>query len=399
MRWLILFGLWAAYMTFGAVASSLAPLVPIIQADLNISYSEMGSILGSWQVIYIFSAIPAGVLLDRIGAKSALLIGLGLIIASAFGRAISENYLMLMASVMLFGLGGPIISSGAPKVVTNLFNGNERGLAMGIYMTGPILGGIACLTLTHSILLPTLGNDWRNVMLLWSGLTGLISIIWILISSLPGTNLPGLKTMEPISHDEHADFTTTIRKIIKDPAVKLLLLMAIGAFSINHGLNNWLPAILRDHGRSLIDASYWAALPMVIGIFSSLIIPRLATPQRRFKILVGLCISAALAALALVGSGDTSLLISLVMQGFVRASLMTVLILTLMELPSIKTSEAGTASGLFFSAAEIGGVLGPLSLGILYDFTGDFSAGLYGITAVATLMALGSIKLGKRNKA
>ena len=93
--------------------------------------------------------------------------------------------------------------------------------------------------------------------------------------------------------------------------------------------------------------------------------------------------------------GNEYLIASLVMQGFVRASLMTVLILTLMELPSIKSNESGTASGLFFSAAEVGGVLGPLGLGILYDVTGGFSAGLYTLAAIAAAMAIGAMNLSK----
>ena len=56
---------------------------------------------------------------------------------------------------------------------------------------------------------------------------------------------------------------------------------------------------------------------------------------------------------------------------------------------------AGTASGLFFTAAEVGGVLGPLGLGFLYDVTGGFSAGLYALTAVAAAMALGTARLSR----
>ena len=67
-----------------------------------------------------------------------------------------------------------------------------------------------------------------------------------------------------------------------------------------------------------------------------------------------------MASWALTFSGDLVLTFALVLQGFVRASLMTILILTLMELPVVQERHAGTASGLFFSAAEIGGVLGPL---------------------------------------
>jgi cyanate permease len=37
---------------------------------------------------------------------------------------------------------------------------------------------------------------------------------------------------------------------------------------------------------------------------------------------------------------------------------------------------------MFFSAAEIGGVTGPLTIGALYDATGGFSASLTTLTAI-----------------
>jgi CP family cyanate transporter-like MFS transporter len=83
----------------------------------------------------------------------------------------------------------------------------------------------------------------------------------------------------------------------------------------------------------------------------------------------------------------------LLLQGIARSSLMTVLILTLVELPAIGERYAGLASGFFFSAAEIGGVLGPVTLGLLYDATGNFDTGLYFLTAVAVATGLGGVKL------
>ena len=48
----------------------------------------------------------------------------------------------------------------------------------------------------------------------------------------------------------------------------------------------------------------------------------------------------------------------------------------LMEIPDIGSKRAGTAGGLFFTAAEIGGVSGPLMIGLMHDLTGNFSASL-----------------------
>lgn len=393
MRWLLLTGLWLCYFAFGAIAASLAPLVQPIRDDLGLSHAAMGSIMGAWQFVYIGAAIPAGMLLDRLGGRLALAIGIGFIAASAIGRSLATDYWQLLGAVMLFGIGGPIISSGAPKVVTGIFQGSQRGLAMGIYMTGPTLGGILVLTLTHPVLLPLFGQNWRPLLGLWGGVAVAAGLLWLAIASRFGPRVPGFSAEEARA-TLPASGPATIRALLGVGGVPLLLAMAVGAFLINHGLNNWLPELLRHGGMSLTEAGYWAAVPMLVGILGSLTIPRLATPERRYGILLGLCLAAVASCLLLTLTGSTGVTAgALLVQGLVRSSLMTVLVLTLVELPGIRQDQAGTASGLFFSAAEVGGVLGPLGLGVIYDLSGGFDAGLYFLAAAAAAMSLGTVRL------
>jgi CP family cyanate transporter-like MFS transporter len=391
-RWILLFGVWLLYASFGLVATSLAPLVPIIEADLGLSHAAMGSILGAWQLAYIFAAIPCGILLDRIGPRRALVLGALMIAASAFGRSAATGYPSLLLAVMLFGIGGPIISAGAPKVVTDLFSGPNRGFAMGIYMTGPAMGGIVSLTLTHSVLLPGFDGSWRGVLSLWGFVTLAAGAIWWIIAPRPSTeDVLGRAAATP--GEQPGSQGRGIRDLLRSPAVRLVMLMSVGLFTFNHGLNNWLPELLRSGGMSLIEAGYWAAIPTVVGIVGSLLIPRLATPPRRFTILFVLCLAALAASILLQSRNPSTLLVGLFMQGIARSALMTVLILTLMELPDIGAGRAGTASGLFFSAAEVGGVLGPLSLGLLYDATGEFGAGLIALSMISVALALATLRL------
>lgn len=391
MRWFLLFGLWLTYLSFGAIAVSLAPLVVPIQRDLGLSHAAMGSIMGAWQFVYIGAALPAGLLLDRLGARIALTLGAVCIALSAFGRGLADDYWPLLGAVMVFGLGGPIISSGAPKVVTEIFQGSQRGLAMGVYMTGPTLGGILALTLTHSVLLPAFDDDWRSLVTLWGWVALLAGGVWLIIATVLGPRVSGFSDRSDL--DSERGERPSIESLFQLPGLTLVLVMSVGVFLINHGLNNWLPELLRQGGMSAVQSGYWAALPMLVGIAGSLTIPRLATPERRFVILSGLCLAAALASLLLTFTGEALVVSALLVQGLVRSSLMTVLVLTLMELPGMKTEQSGTASGLFFSAAEVGGVLGPLGLGLAYDLTGTFHAGLYALTAISAAMMLGTLRL------
>jgi cyanate permease len=68
-------------------------------------------------------------------------------------------------------------------------------------------------------------------------------------------------------------------------------------------------------------------------------------------------------------------------------------VLTLVELPGVGQRYAGTASGLFFAAAEIGGMLGPFTVGMLYDLTGGFTAGLIIFSLITIGLLIGARKL------
>ena len=368
-------------------------MVAPIEAALGLSHAAMGSVMGAWQLVYIFSAVPCGLLLDRIGSRRALLIGIALIAASGLGRALAIDYWTLLLAVMLFGLGGPIISAGAPKLVAALFTGSQRGMAMGIYMTGPATGGVVCLGLTNSWLLPMLGS-WRQVMLLWTGVAVAAGVIWwglgrvFAVEPNPSARHPAAEGRRQRSSQLHlmAEFWRT-------PAVRLVLLMSVGVFLFNHGLNSWLVELLRVGGMDASTAGYWATVPTIVGIFGSLLIPRWAVAERRVAILATLCALALAASVLLRFTEPAALTTGLILQGVARSSLMTVLVLTLVELPEVGEQRAGAATGLFFSAAEVGGVLGPLGMGVLYDASGGFHSSLTALTAVACLLMVGSFGL------
>ncbi|MFT4560275.1 MAG: CP family cyanate transporter-like MFS transporter [Gammaproteobacteria bacterium] len=388
-RWLVLLGVWVIYAAFGLIATSLAPLVDRIELDLDIGHTAMGSIMGAWQLVFIAAAIPCGFLLDRLGMRWALLLGALSIAASAWGRSIADDYLGMLLAVMIFGIGGPIISAGAPKVIANWFEGSSRGFAMGIYVTGPSIGGICSLSLTHPYFLPLFNNEWRPLFVLWAAVAVAAGIVWWLLASLPS-----IREQTDRIHDEAPlPHRRVIASLLAEPAVRVILWMSVGVFMISHGLMNWLPQLLVNYDMSHELAGYWATIPTIVGIVAALTIPRLATPKRRFLILAGLCSALLLATLALQFESRSVLFAGLMLQGTARATIMTVLVLTLVELPGVGDRYAGTAAGLFFAAAEFGGMLGPLAIGMLYDFTGGFTAGLAICTSITAGLLFGARRL------
>jgi len=389
IRWAILFGVWAAYFCFGLTIAGLAPIVGPITRDLEISHTTMGAVLGVWQLTYIVAAVPCGSFLDRVGARRAIFLGALIVALSGLLRGLADSAVMMFVAVAIFGIGGPIVSAGAPKEIARWFKGKDRGLAMGIYITGPALGSIAALSLTNSVLMPYFAGDWRAVLLLWSAVAAFGACLWFAIASLPAARRhdPPAATGKPIPQRQ------VIGELLRLPAVRLLLVMSVAIFTLNHGLNNWLPEILRVGGMTAVEAGYWATVPTIIGIAASLTIPRLATPERRHLVLGLLAAGACLGCILLWVSGQPALTIGLALQGIARSSLMTVAILTLVETKGVGEERAGTASGLFFSAAEVGGAGGPILLGLVYDATHSFDLSLWILAGVAVFLLAGTVRL------
>ena len=382
LRWLILAGVWLIYFSFGLTVAAMAPLVPAICSDLEISYGAMGAVLGAWPFVYILSALPCGMLLDRIGPRKALFVAAAIMALSGFLRSFSDTYLIMILAVAVFGLGGPLISIGAPKLIAFLFEGKDRGLAMGIYITGPGVGAVVALSITNSFLFPIFDYSWRSVIGAYALFTISSGCIWLLLSS----NQLGRLVESTMQAASTSPIGETFRNLASIRSVQIVLAMSVGIFFFNHGLNNWLPEIIRSKGLSFAEAGYWAAIPTTVSIMSALLIPRLATAERRMLVMGLLIVCAGGATILLHTAPGLQLAFGLCLQGLARGAMMTVALLMLVEIPNVGPKRAGTAGGLFFTAAEIGGVTGPLVIGLLHDLSGGFSISLTMLSFICFLL-------------
>ncbi|MEM6623773.1 MAG: MFS transporter [Pseudomonadota bacterium] len=380
-RWVVLFGVWLMYFSFGLCIASMAPMVTEIAADLQADPGGMGAVLGAWQLVYIAAALPLGALMDRTGVALGLMLSAVVMAGSLALRGAAGSEAFLFFAVAVFGLGGPMVSIGAPKLIALWFQGASRGMAMGIYMTGPALGGIAVLWLVQRSLLPAVGS-WREVLWVMAGFVLVSGLVWLAISRHPEARARD-GSVEGLSK---AGSLKALAELSRLRTVQIVLLMSIGIFMLNHGLTNWLPEILRDKGMDPVAASDWASIPTIVGVFGALLIPRFSTPRRRVPIMLGLFVAVLVATLLLHLTPGIGLATGLILQGIARSSMMTVAILLLMEAPGVPSERAGMAAGMFFTVAEVGGVLGPLSIGLVAGATGGFAMPLWMLSLVALLL-------------
>ncbi len=377
---------WLIYFSFGMVMSSLVPIVSLLRAELGISYTGMGVILGAWQLVYIAAAAPSGILIDRIGPKKALVIGALIIAVSAFLRSYADGFWTLFAAVALFGLGGPIVSIGLRKLVVDWFSGSSRGLASGIYITGPALGSVLVLSSTHALILPVTGS-WRMTLAVYALIAFGVALIWIAF---------GRDSPESASDRQNPGATAGgYREVISQPAVWSVIVVGFSAFLASHGLRSWLPQILETRGMSPAMSGVLASLPAITGVFGSVLILKLASRRAGSRklatiallLVTGLCIA------AIIVADGGPLVLAIAVEGFCAAAIQPLMLNILMEMPSVGPRRMGTAAGIFFSVGEVGGTAGPVFMGLLADLTGSFAPGLLGMAAIMWIMLAPALRI------
>jgi cyanate permease len=339
----------------------------------------MGVILGAWQLVYVAAAVPSGLLIDRIGPKRALAIGALIIALSAYLRTYAEGFWTLFAAVALFGLGGPIISIGLPKLVVDWFSGPSRGLASGIYITGPALGSVLVLSATHAIFLPLTGS-WRMTLALYALIALLVAILWIVV---------GRDSPQGASDRTKSVTAGGYREVIYQPAVWVVIAIGFSAFLAGHGLRSWLPQVLEARGMSPTASGLLASLPAITGVFGSILILGLASrggAGNRRRATMALLVVTGLSIAAINFVDGWPLVLAVAVEGFCAAAIQPLMLNILMEMPSVGPRRMGTAAGIFFSVGEVGGTLGPVVLGLLADLTGSFTPGLLVTAAVFWVM-------------
>ena len=82
--------------------TSLAPPVRPITYELNMNYTEMGRVLGTWQLVHIATALPCGAMIDRLGLRRSLLIASVLVGFSCMMISVAQGQLTLLLAVAFF---------------------------------------------------------------------------------------------------------------------------------------------------------------------------------------------------------------------------------------------------------------------------------------------------------
>jgi len=140
-------------------------LIPTFIEEFNLNLFQASLIATIPNLVVLLSYMPAGFLVDKIGAKPMLLISMVLEGAAALCISQLREYLLLILAVSLIKASSPIYHTSGLSAVSKISTSDSTGKLMGFHNALGSLGAAFGL-LTLSILGGTLG--WRSVYLFWS---------------------------------------------------------------------------------------------------------------------------------------------------------------------------------------------------------------------------------------
>ena len=236
-------------------------LIPTFIKEFNLNLFQASLIATIPNLVILLSYMPAGLLVDKIGAKPMLLISMLLEGAAALCISQLRDYLPLILAVSLIKVSSPIYHTSGLSAISKMSTSNSTGKVMGFHNALGSLGSAFGL-LSLSILGGTLG--WRSVYLLWS--------IPILMWCLPILKSEvGKPERSPDKDRGEKTFFRDLKSVLTFSFALFLLIVALrnfGASVISTFMTTYLVE-LRNFSQE--DASMIFALGPLTGILSSLV--------------------------------------------------------------------------------------------------------------------------------
>ena len=128
----------------------LFPILPLYVADFGVSYGLVGLVLAADGLSMLFSDVPAGVLLRRLGQKRAMLLGVGCAALSTVALFWAGSIPEVFLYRLLTGFGVALFNVSRHAYLAGAITLTSRGRATALYggvnrvgkFAGPAVGGL-----------------------------------------------------------------------------------------------------------------------------------------------------------------------------------------------------------------------------------------------------------------
>ncbi len=362
--------------------------LPFIQADLNLSYLEIGVLQGVWWATSALFLVPFSVLLGRFGPDRRVLAALALLTPLVFTQGLAFGFWTLLASRFFTVLTHASMASARPLLL-------RRWAAQPQYSTITSAGlsvHSACMAavLTFSPLIIIALTSWRLAYFLQGGLLALQLLMWAALTwRAPDTSDEPASRANSSADSERgnspAEPATPLLETLRTyPQAWLLGLIMLCLSATWTTVLTFLPTILENEravpitgGSILFGFLYYALVPGALA--GGLIFRRIT--NRKLMVLIPATANTVLTFIALLADGFAVAAIALTGIGLVWVFVPAMDVLPF-DFPGITARQVSNIAALVLTFSAIGFGSGPLVAGAIAQITGSLPAGVYAVAAM-----------------
>jgi len=374
---------------------NLTVALPEISKTFPMDPEQQGRALSAFFWTYTIFQIPAGMLVDRHGARLLYLCGFLLWSVASALTTLTTGLTSLIAFRLLVGMGEAVVTSSSLHYIRAHFQEKQRGLAVGIYMTGTKIGPAIGLPLAAFLVVQ---YGWQAMFLIM----GAGCLAWL------GPYLVWVKKDDPAARGSQATLQgaqkMSLAKALSTPAMWGVILGTYCYMYFVYYCMTWMPQYFQKvHGMSLTKTSWYsgvsfggmAAVAALAGWWADRMIARGGDPVRvRRGFTIAGFVMAAMQTFSVWVSSESLMIF------FTVASLCGLGLATANYWALTQTILPGALPvAIQNTAANLAGIVAPWLTGWIIKQTGSFQAPIQ-VIGVWLLLGIGAyVFLVRRPKA
>jgi sugar phosphate permease len=359
----------------------------LIRHDLGLSIAQMGFLLSAFLVAYALAQLPIGALVDRVGPRLLLTLGLSLwSMAQGMGGMVT-SFSQFIGVRVLLGIGeAPQFPTGA-RVVRDWFHQRDRGLATGVFNCSSTLGNAIGVPLLTTLML-AFGWRWMFIIMSFVGL--LVALLWFVTYRSPKhvmlTPDESAYLTEGDLPEQDAVLTFVAwKQLFRFQSTWGMILGNFGCVYVVWIYATWLPAYLEtERHMSIRSTGFFSAIPFLCGTVGALLggflvdglVRRGMKPMASRKIPAALCLfgTAGCTVAAAYATSNTMAIVLISVSVFLLYVASTCgWALASVGFPSNCAASIGAVQNF---GGYVGGALAPALTGLIVQSTGSFTLAL-----------------------
>ncbi|CAB4943245.1 unannotated protein [freshwater metagenome] len=354
----------------------VAPAIPLFAETFGVSAFWASAVVSVFALVRLVSALPAGLMVDRVGERTVLGIGLSIVAISSLLAGFSTSYPQLLVLRGIGGLGSAMFTVSSFGLLIRVVSPEVRGRAAGLYQSGFLLGGIVGPALggivtTASVRLP---------FFVYAGTLGAAALVSI-------TMLAGSKLRERAVVTEDLGWKA-VRVALASRAYVTALVVNFGSGFAAFGLRSalvplFVVGVLHETPRLtgaglLVSAVLTGALLWPAGRMSDL-------HGRRYPVIIGTAVTLLSLVLLALTSGPVLFLVAMAVLGAGAAFLGSAPAAIVADVGGGRRS--GELVATYQMTSDLGTITGPLVAGAIVVASGSYAAG-FAIGAIVVAAGL-----------